>query len=154
MISQTAEYALRAVVFLAGRDHEPCTAQVIAEATKVPSGYLSKIMQSLARDGVVTSRRGLHGGFTLVLSPQALSVHDVLEAVDPIRRYRTCPLELPWHCNNMCQLHRSLDEMIARFEVKAKKTPISDLLPTAKPKALTAKQARQLRVKKSRARSR
>lgn len=150
MISQTAEYALRAVVFLAGRDGEACTAHVIAGETKVPSGYLSKIMQSLARAGLVRSRRGLHGGFTMARSPRKLSVHDVLSAVDPIRRYPTCPLELPWHCKDMCQLHRSLDEMVGKFEVQAKRTSIADLLPAAEPKEVGAKRAERVRAKSRR----
>ena len=64
MISQTAEYALRAIVYLAGQEL-PQTTQQIAATTRVPAGYLSKVLQALARGGLVHSQRGLHGGFTL-----------------------------------------------------------------------------------------
>ncbi len=47
MFSQTAEYALRAVVYLASQPGTPRTTQEIAKATQVPTGYLSKVMQSL-----------------------------------------------------------------------------------------------------------
>ena len=106
MISQTAEYALRAIVFLADNPSEAQTAEAIAKGTKVPVGYLAKIMQGLARSGLVTSQRGLYGGFTLVLTPKELSVYDVIQAVDPIVRIAHCPLGLEGHGTNLCPLHR------------------------------------------------
>lgn len=51
MISQTAEYALRAVVYLGSQTGQPTTTQRIAAATQVPVGYLSKVMQSLGGPG-------------------------------------------------------------------------------------------------------
>ena len=83
MISQTAEYALRAIVFLADNAGEAHTTEQIARATKVPVGYLAKIMQGLSRSRLVNSQRGLHGGFTLVREPRELSIYDVVQAVDP-----------------------------------------------------------------------
>ena len=49
MISQTAEYALRAVVYLAGTAGAPRTTSQISAATAAPAGYLSKVMQGLSR---------------------------------------------------------------------------------------------------------
>lgn len=49
MISQTAEYALRAIVFLADQRGTPRTTAQIAEVTQIPAGYLAKVMQSLSR---------------------------------------------------------------------------------------------------------
>ena len=64
MISQTAEYALRAMVFLAMRE-SAATNEQIAQVTKVPPGYLSKILQQLGKAKLVSSQRGLGGGFVL-----------------------------------------------------------------------------------------
>src|SRR5579872_3868613 len=97
MISQTSEYALRAVVHLALWTEEPQTAQQIATATKTPLPYLSKVLQSLRRAGIVHSQRGLHGGCLLAKSPEDLSVYEVIQAVDPWKRITTCPLGLPQH---------------------------------------------------------
>src|SRR6516225_7773433 len=94
LISQTVEYALRAAVYLADRVETPRTTQQIAAATRIPQAYLSKVMQGLSRAGLVESRRGLHGGFTLSHSPEELTIWDVMEAVEPLRRIRTCPLGL------------------------------------------------------------
>jgi Rrf2 family protein len=127
MFSQTAEYALRAVVYLASRPAAAQTTQQIAEATRVPAGYLSKVLQGLARAGVVHAQRGLHGGFTLALPPERLTVLDVLQAVDPIRRIRSCPLGLKGHVN-LCPLHRRLDNALAMVEDALRSSTIAELL--------------------------
>ncbi|MCA9218255.1 MAG: Rrf2 family transcriptional regulator, partial [Planctomycetales bacterium] len=92
MISQTVEYALRAIVTIAQYDGVPCTAQQIADITHVPAAYLSKMLQGMARSGLVDSKRGLHGGFVLKKAPSELTIWDVVEAVDPFKRIRECPL--------------------------------------------------------------
>jgi Rrf2 family nitric oxide-sensitive transcriptional repressor len=127
MFSQTAEYALRAVVYLAAEGGEPRTAQQIAAATRVPTGYLAKVMQSLSRAGLVHSQRGLHGGFTLTRPPRELTVLDVLGAVDPIRRIRGCPLGVKGHVN-LCPLHRRLDQAIGMVEDALRRSTIAELL--------------------------
>ena len=57
MITQTAEYALRAMVYLADQE-EPRTTNAIAEKTQVPAGYLAKVMQVLSKAGLVHAQRG------------------------------------------------------------------------------------------------
>ena len=61
IISRTAEYALRAVVHLAAAEGETVSQTVgqIAAGTQVPLGYLSKVLQSLSRAGLIVSQRGL-----------------------------------------------------------------------------------------------
>ncbi len=128
MLSQTAEYALRAIVFLADHHGVPKTAEMIAETTKVPLGYLAKILQGLARHGLILSQRGLHGGFTLLRSPNDLSIYDVVQAIDPITRITTCPLHLPNHGNELCPLHRRLDNAALAVETGFRRTTVAQLL--------------------------
>ena len=75
MLSQSVEYALRAVVFLA-REGEPRTTAQVADATQVPAAYLSKVLQGLARASIVRSQRGIGGGMTLVPDPDELTIVD------------------------------------------------------------------------------
>ena len=128
MISQTAEYALRAVVWLAIEPETPVGTPRIARATKVPPGYLSRVLQSLARAGLVTSNPGRSGGFRLTRSPKDISVLDVVNAVDPIRRIERCPLDIDDHGLNLCPLHRRLDAAIAATESAFRDTSIGELL--------------------------
>jgi Rrf2 family protein len=127
VFSQTAEYALRAVVYLASQKGAACTVGQMAEVTRVPAGYLSKVMQSLSRAGLVSSQRGLHGGFVLTTPTGDLTVYDVIQAVDPIRRITTCPLGLKGHAR-LCPLHRRMDSAIATVEKALKESTIAELL--------------------------
>lgn len=124
MISQTAEYALRAVVYLADQD-QPRTNAQIAAATKVPAGYLAKVMQSLSRARIVTAQRGLRGGFKLARQANGLTVLEVVNLVDPVRRFHECPLGL--HGAELCPLHRSLDDAAKAVEQTFGDTTIADL---------------------------
>ena len=113
MFSQTAEYALRVVVHLASLDGKPATIPQIATATRVPQGYLAKVMQSLGRAGLIRSQRGFHGGSVLTRPANRITVYDTIQAVDPIRRIESCPLGIEDHGLNLCPLHRRLDQAIA-----------------------------------------
>src|SRR5688572_29857748 len=97
MFSQTVEYALRAVVHLAHQAPVAQTTDKIAAVTLVPKAYLAKVLQELRRAGVVTSQRGVGGGITLVKTPAELTILEVVNAVEPIQRIRTCPLGLTAH---------------------------------------------------------
>ena len=128
MISQTVEYALRAIVTIAQADGSPRTAQQIAESTQVPGPYLSKLMQRLVRSDLVVSKRGLHGGFVLTKSPEELTVLDVVDSVDPIRRIHKCPLDIASHNGNLCPLHDRLDTAMSMVEQSFQSTRISEIL--------------------------
>ena len=128
MISQTVEYALRAIVTIAQANGVPCTSQNIAESTQVPAPYLSKLMQRLVRSDLVQSKRGLHGGFVLVKPPTELTVWDVVDSVDPIKRIEKCPLDLKTHQGGLCPLHQRLDNALSLVEEAYRATFVSELL--------------------------
>ncbi len=127
MFSQTVEYALRAVVYLAQNRGGAATDQV-AEATKVPPAYLAKVMQGLVRGGIVVSRRGVGGGVALAKLPEELTILEVVNAVDPIVRIKTCPLDLSSHGTNLCPLHRKLDNALATVEEAFRTTTLAEVL--------------------------
>ncbi len=128
MLSQTAEYALRAIVFLAENSDAAHTADQISHGTRVSVGYLAKIMQILAKAGLVNSQRGLHGGFVLARDPKVLSVYDVVQAIDPIQRITACPLQLEDHGADLCPLHRGLDNAMAAVETTFKRMTVHQML--------------------------
>ncbi len=128
MISQTAEYALRAMVFIAMNSDSPQVTERIARGTKVPSSYLSKILQLLAKSGLVKSQRGIGGGFILTAPPSKVSILEIVNAVDPIKRIDTCPLDLSSHGVVLCALHKRLDEAIQLVEQAFEKTTLKEIL--------------------------
>ena len=128
MISPTAEYALRAMVAIAQGDGKPVVTPTLVEITRVPPGYLPKVLQTLRRGGLVVSKRGFGGGFTLSRAPEKMTVLDVVEAVDPIKRIERCPLHLDSHQTSLCPLHQKLDEAAESVVKSFASTTIADLL--------------------------
>ena len=70
MLSTTAEYALRIMIFLTESQDDAVTSNVIAEETKVPADYTIKVLQWLGRANMVRGQRGRRGGFRLDCYPQ------------------------------------------------------------------------------------
>ena len=128
MLSRTAEYALRAIVHLAAQgDDASLNVAQIAESTKVPQMYLSKVLQQLVRGGIITSQRGMGGGFRLVKTAAELTLYDVVQAVDPLQRIERCPLSLATHRHALCPVHKRLDDAIATVEAQFRATTIAEL---------------------------
>jgi Rrf2 family protein len=128
MFSQTVEYALRAVVHLAHEAPHPRTTDQIAAATLVPKPYLSKVLQGLSRANVVHSKRGIGGGVALVKTPAELTILDVVNAVEPIARIRSCPLGLKTHGIHLCPLHARMDNALAMVEAAFMQTTLAEVL--------------------------
>ena len=128
MFSQTVEYALRAVVHLASEAPAARTTDQIATATRVPRAYLSKVLQALARGGIVQSQRGQGGGMTLLKPPKDLTILEVVNAVEPIQRIRTCPLGLAAHGVHLCPLHHRIDAALATVEKAFASSTLAEIL--------------------------
>ncbi len=128
LLSEAVEYALRAVVYLADRTDQPQKVHQIAAATRATPGYLVKVLQSLARAGIVASRRGLHGGFVLTRKPASLTILEVVNAIDPLERIHHCPLGLDAHAHGLCPLHHRIDAAIATVEASFARTTIAHIV--------------------------
>ncbi|HJN66994.1 MAG: Rrf2 family transcriptional regulator [Pirellulales bacterium] len=128
MIAQTVEYALRAVIHLAYRAPGAQTTEQLATATLVPKAYLSKVLQGLVAQGIVSSRRGVGGGMTLAKLPEELSILDIVNAVDPLQRIHTCPLGFTEHGSKLCPLHQRLDNALAQVEEAFGSTNLAEVL--------------------------
>lgn len=128
MFSQTVEYALRAVIHLAHEAPAARTTAQIAEATRVPKDYLSKILQGLAKKGILQTQRGVGGGISLSKTPAELTILDVVNAVEPIERLTTCPLKLPNHGTNLCPLHKRMDAAMATVEEAFRNSTLAEVL--------------------------
>lgn len=116
------------MVHLASRAPSAQTTDEVARVTKVPKAYLSKVLQSLRRAGLVHSQRGIGGGVTLARPSDTISVLDVVSAVEPIARIRSCPLGLAAHGVQLCPLHSRLDDALATVEEAFKHTTLAEIL--------------------------
>ena len=107
MLSQTAEYALRAVLTIAAApDGEPLGAARLAAALDIPQNYLAKTLHQLARAGVLESTRGKLGGFRLARAPDRIPLVDIVGLFDDITGRRTCLMGRPVCSDqNACAVH-------------------------------------------------
>jgi len=110
MVTRAADYALRATLALAGLPPGArlCLSE-LADSCEVPPSYLYKVLQSLARGGLLAAHRGVTGGYELTPRARQASVLDIVEAVNGLpllntcvlaggcRRAPTCPAHPVWH---------------------------------------------------------
>jgi DNA-binding IscR family transcriptional regulator len=93
MLSRSAQYAIRALAYLAMRGRgQWVLARRIAAAVDIPSPFLAKILQTLAIEGILESQRGRNGGFRLVRDPDRLCVLGQKVCSDE----SACPLHHTW----------------------------------------------------------
>lgn len=128
--SQTVEYALRAMSHLASLRGRSATCGLIARATRVPPGYLAKVLRGLVSARLVNSFRGPGGGFELARDASSISVLDIVNAVDPIHRIEGCPLDDPSHAC-LCPLHQCLDDALSQIEATFRRTTLGSVLKDA-----------------------
>lgn len=140
MLSHTAEYALRAVLYLAGRERDRERAGTgrgrgrvcvddVAEALDIPRNYLSKTMNALTGAGILRSTRGPRGGFSLAVSRDELTVARIVEGFDPADSRSGCLLRGgPCDETDPCAAHhrwREVEEVVRTFFAR---TTVADLL--------------------------
>jgi len=133
LFSRTVEYAMRAMVALAAGDGRPMTTRQIAETMKVPQSYLSKVLQSQVRAGLVHSTRGLRGGFVLARKPEDLNMMEILNAVSPYKRIESCPLDQEGHSSDLCPLHSRLDQAMGMVQEAFEGTTLAEILSEENP---------------------
>src|SRR3954471_9544863 len=82
-LSKKADYALMALKHLATHtDVVSVSAREIAEAYDIPVELMAKVLQRLARRGLLSSHQGTRGGYRLAKAPSAISVADIIQAID------------------------------------------------------------------------
>lgn len=124
-ITRQADYALRAILFLARKYNEKdknAATRIIAEDQEIPSSFLAKIISQLSIAGIIQTTRGANGGVRLARKPEEISLLDVVEAIDgPITLNEcvndpsvcpfgdNCPIHDVW-CEAKAELVRKLSE--------------------------------------------
>lgn len=123
IFSKACEYGIRAVIFLADRSEKEGNTRIsdIAAAIESPEAFTSKILQALARKGIVNSSKGKTGGFSL---PQknlnTLRIRNIVDAIDGPEIFNRCVMGLNF-CSeiNPCPLH---------YRFKDQRQSLSDLM--------------------------
>ena len=81
-LSKKADYGLIALKHLAMHSEESISAREIAAEYRIPAELLAKVLQKLARKGLLVSQQGMNGGYVLARDPARISIVDVVEALE------------------------------------------------------------------------
>jgi Rrf2 family protein len=127
--SRSAEYAIRAFVQLAEcQEGKYAMVKNIAEQADIPSHFLAKILQQLARKGFLRSSKGPTGGFALRIPANEITMLQIVDAIDGLADFHRCPAGMA-ECNDQmpCGMHDSWKALRSRIMDYLEQTSIADL---------------------------
>lgn len=130
MLSKTAEYALRAVVAIARVDEDrPVLAREISSKGHIPNKYLSKVLRDLVHAGVLSSTRGIGGGFRLRRRASKIKLVDIVKPFDDIPARSRCPLGHP-KCSDEtpCAIHHRWRPVKEAFRSMLEGTSVAQIV--------------------------
>lgn len=118
MLSNASKYAINAVLFLAldSNEERKIGAKEIAENIHVPVPFLAKLLQELARKGVISSSKGPKGGFFLTEENKAQKLVVVIDEIDGLLKLEECVLGLH-ECSSSkpCPIHHMVQPLRRKF---------------------------------------
>ncbi len=140
-IPRRVDYGLRAVIYLSGKDPEKCCSIAeISEHQGMPRKFLEKIIQDLIRGGLIKSKRGSCGGYTLARSAEEISFYDVIAAIEGPIAVNAC-LDDERGCDQMpkctmvgvwSEVQRGITEVLSRTTIAAlRKSPCAEVTGSA-----------------------
>ena len=136
-LSKKADYALMAMKHLAQNARPSTSAREIAEQYDIPTELMAKVLQRLARRGLLESHQGTRGGYQLSRPPSDISVADVIQAVDGPLTVTACSTEEE-NCDqySKCSVRDPLWRIKERILVSLQTCSISELASDAGEPAL------------------
>lgn len=136
MLSNTSKYAIRAVIYLAVNSTKKNRIGIkqIAGELDIPTPFLGKILQSLARHKLLTSTKGPNGGFGLGKEPSKIKLIEIVEIIEGKDIFKSCLLGTKDcdHDKNICPIHERYAEIREQFCELFKKTTLSILIKDLK----------------------
>jgi len=126
LISDAASLAMHAMAVIASRK-DPASARDISGRLDVSENHLAKVLQRLARSGLVTSTRGPRGGFTLAKKSGAITLLDVYEAIEGPLKDKACLMRKKTCNKKHCILGDSMETMWGIFRKHLNSTRISEI---------------------------
>lgn len=99
-LTRRCEYGIMAMKYIASNQKPAlCSARSIAEYFNIPPEILAKILQKLAKRGLITSHKGKNGGYDLSKIPQDISVGDIIIAIEDCIDIVDCATEKGYSCD-------------------------------------------------------
>lgn len=129
MLSRSAEYAIRALTYLAGAGDRWVLNREIAEELDLPPQFLTKILGVLAREGLLDSQRGRAGGFRLAGDPRRIRLLQIVEPFDALASKEECLLgQKVCSSSNPCPLHDAWRSIREDFRDLFRRTTLDEIV--------------------------
>ena len=135
------DYAVRVMVDLASQPRNATVrTEELGHRTGIPHAYLSKIIQALAHACLLRTQRGTRGGITLLEEPRAITLRQVIEAVEGPIYLNRCLIR-PGQCprDSFCPVHPVWGRIQALVIRELESVRLNDLVPTSRQSALERK---------------
>ena len=131
MFSKACEYGIRASIYISRRSDngERVSLKEVAKAIESPTAFTAKILQSLAKDHIISSSKGPNGGYAIDLAKdQNISLLHIVKAIDGDKTYNGCGLGLK-SCNEKkpCPLHDHFKSIRDELKLMLTSTSIKEL---------------------------
>ncbi|MCD6161243.1 MAG: Rrf2 family transcriptional regulator [candidate division Zixibacteria bacterium] len=130
LLSQTAHYALRAIYYLLTQDLDKShLTKDIAEITQIPAPYLARILSTMAKRGILQSRTGMGGGFSINKESLNTNLYDIVVLFDNLDSIRDCIFGFLNCCGNEdCMLHDKWVDIKNQLIEMLKSTTLEELV--------------------------
>jgi Rrf2 family protein len=129
MLSRSAEYAIRALTYLAEAGDRWVLNREIAEELELPPQFLTKILGVLAREGLLESQRGRTGGFRLAGDPARIRLLQIVEPFDTLSNKEECLLgQRVCSSANPCPLHEAWRSIREEFRDLFQRTTLDEIV--------------------------
>ncbi|MFN4088271.1 MAG: SUF system Fe-S cluster assembly regulator [Alphaproteobacteria bacterium] len=129
-LSKMNDYAVVVLGHMAQRPGMVMTAPEVAEATGLPSSTVSQVLKRLSHGGLVASHRGAHGGYSLARSPAAMSVADLVEALEGPVALTACVDGAEGQCGveAVCPMRGGWDRVNTAIRAALESVTLADML--------------------------
>lgn len=129
LLNRDSDYALRALAYIAGKKGEPVSVKEITEELNIPRAFLRKSLQTLNLKGILFSKKGKNGGFTLARKASDISLKDVIEAFQGDFSLNECLLKKEI-CpeRDRCILRKKIKKIEELVEKELQSTDIGSLM--------------------------
>jgi len=126
ILSKLADYGVIVATHLAAFPERQTTAAAVADETRLPRATVAKLLKTLAHAGLVTATRGPSGGYRLARAAKAISVAEVVAAIDGDIGLTQCSVHVP-ECSHWAAINRAVGEALAAVTLDAMITPAAFL---------------------------
>lgn len=129
LITRNTDYAVRALCYIAEQKQEVISADQLVKSLEIPRPFLRKILQTLNKEGLLNSSKGKGGGFTLIISPEKITLTDVMKIFQGPLKLNECKFrknDCPYVSD--CFLKKKIDEIEKEVIAKLKAITITSII--------------------------